>query len=58
MRANLKKILAVLAKLYPNQKEVYRTYDDLIHLTVEEAEAQAMHLSNKSIKTHSLPKSK
>lgn len=46
--------IAEMASLYPKRKEVWQTSDGLLHLTKEEAEAQARHLEDTTILTHSL----
>lgn len=50
--------LAALAALYPDRQEVWETSDGLLHLTSDEAEAQAKHLPSAKIKKRKLPKRK
>lgn len=54
----MKDKLAAIAALYPDRQEVWETSDGLLHLTSDEAEAQAEHLPSAKIKKHPLPKPK
>lgn len=51
----MKKEIAEIVVLYPEQKQVYQTTDGIIHLTEVGAVAQAQHLPDQKITTIQCP---
>lgn len=54
----MKEDLKILAQYLPEQEEVWQTSDGLLHLTKEEAQAQAAHLKDAAIIPQPLKKPK